>query len=66
MGEVDPASPCTGRCALDPATRICSGCGRTIDEIAEWPDASPERKQLILARLALDCENDYRRRGPGA
>ncbi len=61
--EVDPASPCTGRCALDRDTRICTGCRRTIDEISEWPAATPARKRLVLARLALDCENDGRRRG---
>ena len=29
-------SPCRKLCALDPATRVCAGCLRTLDEIARW------------------------------
>jgi predicted Fe-S protein YdhL (DUF1289 family) len=39
-------------CTLDPAARICIGCGRTLDEIAAWPTATPDAKRLILARIA--------------
>jgi predicted Fe-S protein YdhL (DUF1289 family) len=45
-------SPCIGICLMDPATRTCRGCLRTIDEIAGWYDASAAEKQTILARLA--------------
>lgn len=47
-----PASPCLGICLMDPATRMCRGCLRTIAEIAGWPDASPAEKRAILACLA--------------
>jgi predicted Fe-S protein YdhL (DUF1289 family) len=47
-----PASPCVGICLMDPATRTCRGCLRTIDEIAGWYDASILEKQAILGRLA--------------
>ncbi len=48
------ASPCVGVCQLDAAQR-CLGCGRTLDEIAEWPLASSERQRSIVeaARLRL-------------
>ena len=46
-----PASPCVGICLLDPATRVCRGCLRTIAEIAGWPGASTAEKRAILARL---------------
>ncbi|MGH7060390.1 MAG: DUF1289 domain-containing protein [Stellaceae bacterium] len=49
---VMPASPCLGICLMDPATRMCRGCLRTIAEIAGWYDASATEKQAILARLA--------------
>jgi len=42
---------------MDPATRMCRGCLRTIDEIRAWYDASAAEKRVILARL------DQRRRG---
>lgn len=49
----DPASPCLGICLMDPATRICRGCFRTIAEISGWYAATPAEKRAILARLAL-------------
>ncbi len=51
-GGEAPASPCLGICLMDPTTRMCRGCLRTITEIAGWYDASPAEKQAILARLA--------------
>jgi hypothetical protein len=47
-----PASPCLGICLMDPATRMCRGCRRTIAEIAGWYGAGPAEKRAILARLA--------------
>lgn len=38
-----PASPCIRICTLDAANAFCTGCGRTLSEIAAWsglPDAS--------------------------
>ena len=45
-------SPCIGICLMDPATRTCRGCLRTIDEIAGWYDASVAQREAILSRLA--------------
>ncbi|WP_082992739.1 DUF1289 domain-containing protein [Erythrobacter sp. QSSC1-22B] len=45
-------SPCNQICQIDRPTGFCTGCGRTLDEIAEWPKASRERKLRILAELA--------------
>ena len=47
----DPASPCTGTCTLDPLTRFCKGCARTIEEIMLWPSASTAEKRAILGLL---------------
>lgn len=47
-----PQSPCLGICLLDPRTRTCRGCLRTIAEIAGWHDADAGEKRAILARLA--------------
>jgi predicted Fe-S protein YdhL (DUF1289 family) len=51
--EPSPVSPCLGICLMDPRTRTCRGCLRTIDEIAGWYAASPCEKHAILERLAL-------------
>jgi predicted Fe-S protein YdhL (DUF1289 family) len=50
--EADPSSPCLGICVMDPRTRMCRFCLRTIDEIRAWYDASAAEKRAILARLA--------------
>jgi predicted Fe-S protein YdhL (DUF1289 family) len=44
-------SPCTGICKMDDASGVCLGCGRTGDEIAEWPLASEERRSAIWTLL---------------
>ena len=54
-------SPCIGICLMDPATRTCRGCLRTIEEIAGWYDASIAEKEAILARLAARRRDADRR-----
>ena len=48
MSDEMPCSPCINICRLD-ERQVCAGCGRTIDEIVEWPTASDERKHEIVA-----------------
>jgi hypothetical protein len=43
-------SPCIDICRLD-AHGLCLGCRRTIDEIAEWSQASDARRLEILSAL---------------
>jgi predicted Fe-S protein YdhL (DUF1289 family) len=38
---------------LDAAAR-CTGCGRTIDEIARWAEMSAEEQWAVVARLARE------------
>jgi predicted Fe-S protein YdhL (DUF1289 family) len=45
------SSPCTKQCRLDPASRLCVGCLRTIDEIQLWPELSEARRLAIMATL---------------
>jgi predicted Fe-S protein YdhL (DUF1289 family) len=58
--EPSPVSPCLGICLMDPRTRMCRGCLRTVEEIAAWYSASAPEKRAILARL------EARRRDAGA
>ncbi|TXI83966.1 MAG: DUF1289 domain-containing protein [Cupriavidus sp.] len=46
MNTIDVPSPCVQICKLD-AGNICTGCGRSLAEIAEWSSASNQRKQKI-------------------
>ena len=49
--EKSPVSPCLGICLMDPRTRTCRGCLRTIEEIAEWYTAGNAEKRAILKRI---------------
>lgn len=44
-------SPCVKVCVVHPETRLCTGCARSIDEIAAWTRLSPEVRRAILADL---------------
>ncbi|MGH8504474.1 MAG: DUF1289 domain-containing protein [Stenotrophobium sp.] len=52
------ASPCIEVCKLDDAN-VCTGCGRSLDEIAEWSQAADLRRQEIrrLAQQRLATRN---------
>lgn len=45
-------SPCINICRMDPATGLCEGCARTLDEIAGWSRYDNARKQAVLDALA--------------
>jgi predicted Fe-S protein YdhL (DUF1289 family) len=51
MHDRPPPSPCVGICLVDPGSRQCRGCLRTVDEIARWYDATPAEKRALLAML---------------
>ncbi|VDS07213.1 hypothetical protein PARHAE_00386 [Paracoccus haematequi] len=44
-------SPCIKVCVIDPASGLCTGCWRSLDEIAAWATLSPEARQRIMADL---------------
>ncbi len=46
-----PASPCVGVCVIDEARALCTGCARTVDEIAVWGSASDDFREAIWADL---------------
>jgi len=48
---MDIASPCTKVCLIDPATGLCSGCGRTLAEIAAWLRLDTGERRRIMAEL---------------
>jgi predicted Fe-S protein YdhL (DUF1289 family) len=45
-------SPCVKVCALDPDNGLCRGCFRTLREIADWLEMTPEEKRATLERAA--------------
>ncbi len=45
------ATPCINVCTLDPESKRCLGCGRTIEEIAQWTLLSDEDRARVMAEL---------------
>ncbi|MBK6414766.1 DUF1289 domain-containing protein [Sphingopyxis sp.] len=45
-----PPSPCKQICALDARSSVCTSCGRTLGEIAEWERATASRQHEIVRR----------------
>ena len=44
-------SPCVKICVVHPASRLCTGCLRTIDEIGAWSKMTPEARREVMAEL---------------
>jgi uncharacterized protein len=44
-------SPCVNVCLVDPATRHCEGCARTLREIAQWSRLDDAERTAIMADL---------------
>lgn len=56
-------SPCINVCLVHPATRLCTGCGRSIDEIAAWSRMTPEARAAVMAELPTREASPKGRRG---
>ena len=44
-------TPCIKVCVVDPASELCRGCGRTLDEIGVWPSLLNAERRAIMATL---------------
>lgn len=56
-------SPCVRICVVHPEARICTGCYRTMDEIARWSRMPPEERREIMATLPERAPELRKRRG---
>ncbi|MGR3802239.1 DUF1289 domain-containing protein [Marinibacterium profundimaris] len=57
------ASPCVKICLVHPQEKICTGCYRTLDEIAQWSQMSPEAREKVIAELPSRAPRLRKRRG---
>ena len=44
-------SPCVKICSVDPTTKRCTGCLRTLEEIARWSSMTDAQRKRIMAEL---------------
>jgi len=49
-------TPCVNVCLLDADTRLCVGCGRTLDEIARWASMTAAERRAIMTALPARTE----------
>jgi predicted Fe-S protein YdhL (DUF1289 family) len=47
------STPCIKICVIDPASKLCSGCGRTLAEIAQWGGMSEAKRLAVMAQLPM-------------
>jgi predicted Fe-S protein YdhL (DUF1289 family) len=46
-------SPCINVCTMNPATGLCNGCYRTIEEIAAWASSTNAYKRSVLTAIEV-------------
>ncbi len=56
-------SPCVQICVMHPFERICTGCYRTIDEIARWSKMDSSERAEIMQDLPYRKPRLAKRRG---
>jgi len=44
-------TPCIAVCFIDPKTKLCLGCGRTLPEIARWHAMDSTERLAVMATL---------------
>lgn len=44
-------TPCVAVCMIDPRTKLCFGCGRTLPEIARWHAMESAERLALMALL---------------
>lgn len=44
-------TPCVAVCMIDPRTKLCFGCGRTLPEIARWHAMAGAERLAVMAQL---------------
>jgi len=59
--EID--SPCVKTCVIDPGTRLCVGCLRSIDEIGAWSQMAPPARRAVMDALPARVPLLQKRRG---
>ena len=51
MGQINKISPCVGVCSIDPKSKLCTGCLRSSDEIASWPQINNKKALEIMKKI---------------
>jgi len=50
-----PDAPCIAICSTSQGDAVCKGCGRTADEVQDWPVMTPAEKRATWRRITLEA-----------
>ena len=53
----DLPSPCQSICLMDEASGLCTGCLRTLPEIAAWGSLGDEQKRQVWVQIEQRAQN---------
>ncbi|MFO8128194.1 DUF1289 domain-containing protein [Yoonia sp.] len=56
-------SPCIKICVIEPNSRLCTGCLRSIDEIGAWSKMTAQARSAVMAELPSRAGQITKRRG---
>lgn len=48
-------TPCIAICSTSQGDQMCKGCGRTFEEVQNWPAMSPAAKRITWRRITLEA-----------
>lgn len=46
-----PDAPCIAICSTAQGDAVCKGCGRSFEEVQNWPQLSPAEKRAVWRRI---------------
>ena len=49
-----PDAPCIAICSTAQGDALCKGCGRTEDEVQDWPVLRPGEKRAVWRRITME------------
>jgi len=50
-----PDAPCIAICSTSQGDELCKGCGRTFDEVQNWPVMTPVEKRVTWRRISFEA-----------
>lgn len=53
--ESTPDAPCIAICSTSQGDELCKGCGRSFDEVQNWPVLTPAEKRQTWRRITLEA-----------
>jgi predicted Fe-S protein YdhL (DUF1289 family) len=49
-----PDTPCIAICSTSQGDAQCKGCGRSEDEVRDWPHMTPGQKRAVWRRITQE------------